>query len=164
MFSALLWQARDSVGQLARRWVHVQPWESCTAAFPAALHEMSHERHEITDHRCRDSQWHKYLCCFAVGGRLWEDLPQAPPGQACLYEEMVIRGTLLPGSLRSHPNFQLKDSWKRVRERWTLISSHPKEKNTRKIITNYKTDRYVGQQSLEIFYVLKKKLHKQKFI
>lgn len=65
-------------------------WESCTAAFPATRHEMSHEQHEITDHRCRDSQWHKYLCCLAVGGRLWEDLPQAPPGQVCLYKAMVI--------------------------------------------------------------------------
>ena len=57
VFSALLpSSSRGKRGAARERMSSCAAWESGTAAFPAARHEMSHEQHEITDHRCGDSQ------------------------------------------------------------------------------------------------------------
>lgn len=79
------------------RWAHIQPGKAASAPFLLLLHEMSPEQHEILDRRCGDTLWHKYLCCLAVGGRLWEDLSQAPPAKS-ESKEMVIRRQGCPGS------------------------------------------------------------------
>lgn len=70
-------KSERSVGQLAGKMSSYSAWESCNRALPPALHEMSPKQREIPDRRCGDKLWHKYLCCLAVGGRLWEDLSRA---------------------------------------------------------------------------------------
>jgi hypothetical protein len=150
--SCSLWRVGNSS---QKRWVHIQPGKAAQQSFLLLGMKWALSSMKSLTTGVETRQWHKYLCCLAVGGRLWEDLPQAPPSQVCLYKEMVIWAILLPRLWWVSTQLPTKRFLKKLeKEVDNELSKKRKRRGKNQRVQTW----HVWPQTLKIFYVLKQKL------